>query len=391
MRSSEKIALVAPPWWLIPSKNTVTATEHLVEDYGYHLNRLGYSNVIFSRKRDSTDNFDISDLNNYSNTYIYTKVSDINKKFFRKNNLFFFLIYILKVSLKIKRLGIKKIIVFQTFPFCFWIKLLNPRSRLLFHIGSHEISRRENYFNYGYIPDSLGKRVLGKIDYVLAVSKHLKRGIEDRFPMFKDKIKVVYAGIDTNVFKNKEGNVYNQIIIFAGRVVPEKGLYLLINAFKNLKKEFKRLRLYIIGECLGPNTPIDFEEIFKIEGVERYALLPRRELAKVLRKGSIFVYPVIMDEAFGLAPIEAMASGLVTVVSNSNSGYREIIKDGVNGYYFRFNDERDLERVLKRILLSLDKQDMVRESGIRIVRESLNWDSCIKETVKYFNYNESNM
>lgn len=384
MKNSNDIALIAPPWWLIPSENTVTATEHLVEDYAYHLKRLGYSSVIFTRKRDSTDRFGISDINRYSNTHIYIKVSKIDRRCFRKNSIFFYLIYILKVSFKINRLGIRKVIVFQTFPFCFWIKVLNPNSKVLFHIGGHELSKNENYFNYGYISDRLGKVVLKEIDYVIAVSKHIQRGIIKRFPMFKNKVKVVYAGIDTNIFKKGDSNTSNPVIVFAGRVVPEKGIYLLINAFKNLKKEFKELKLYIIGESLGPNIPIGFENIFNMEGIKRYNLLPRKELAKVLREGNIFVYPVIMEEAFGLAPVEAMASGLVTVVSNSRSGYREVIKDGVNGYYFKYNDERDLERVLREILFSLDKQDIIRESAINTVRDILNWAYCIKDTVKYF-------
>lgn len=384
MRNNSDIALVAPPWWLIPSKNTLTATEHLVEDYGYHLNRLGYISVIFSRKKDSTDRFDISDSNKYSNTYIHTKVSKIDRRYFNKNSIFFYLLYILKVSFKINRLGIRKIIVFQTFPFCFWIKVFNPKSTLLFHNGGHELSKRENYFNYGHITDRLGEIILNKIDYVLAVSKHIQKGVINRFPKYMDMVKVVYPGIDTNIFKRSNINTSNQKIVFAGRVVPEKGIYLLINSFINLKKEFKELELYIIGESLGPNIPIGFDDIFIRKGIKRYDLLPRSELAKVLRECTIFVYPVIMEEAFGLAPIEAMASGLVTVVSNSKSGYREIIKEKVNGYYFKYKDERDLERVLREILLSLDKQDIIKENAINTVRESLNWDRCIKETVRYF-------
>ncbi|HCC68052.1 TPA: hypothetical protein DEP90_02505, partial [Patescibacteria group bacterium] len=184
-KRSNDIALVAPPWWLIPSKNTGTATEHLIEDYGYNLRVQGFSSTIFSREQDYTDIYDISDVNKYSNNYVYAKVSRVDRAFFKKRNLLFYLIYILRVAIKIRRLGIKKIIVFQTFPFCFWIKIFNPRSTVLFHIGSHELSKRENYFNYGYISDSLGKRVFSKIDYVIAVSKHIQKGIKERFPMVK--------------------------------------------------------------------------------------------------------------------------------------------------------------------------------------------------------------
>ena len=381
----ENIAIVAPPWWLIPSKNVVTATEHLVEDFGFHLRQHGYDSIIFSRAQDYTDDYECSDVYGYNNKHIYTRVSKFERKILRKNNLFFYFFYILKTALKIRILNVKKIMVLQTFPFCFWIRMFNPRSKIIFHIGGHELSKEENYFNYGYISNSLGNKVIAKIDYIIAVSKHIQHGIIKRFPHFKAKVKYVYAGIDTEIFKFQKVCNSSRNIIFAGRVVLEKGVLILVSAFKNLKRKFKDIKLFIIGESLGPNLPVGFEEKFKFKGITRMGLLSRRELAKALRKGSIFVYPVIMEEAFGLSPVEAMATGLITVVSDSDSGYKEIIKDKVNGYYFQSENQEDLERVLGDIFLSLDKQESIRHNALQVVKEKLAWDKCVKKVIKIFN------
>ncbi|KKP55009.1 MAG: Glycosyltransferase [candidate division WS6 bacterium GW2011_GWB1_33_6] len=379
-----ELALVAPPWWLIPSKNIVTATEHLVEDYSYNFNKEGYKSVVFSRRKDNTDIEDIKDLNKYKNTYIYTKVTFVDRKLFRNiNSLFFYFLYILKVSFKIKKLGIRKIIVFQILPFCFWIKLINTNSKILYHIGNHELSKSENYYQYGFIPSSLALKVFPKIYTIIPVSNHIRDGIVKRFPSIKNKCKTIYVGIDSEIFKKGEKDKRKRIITYSGRVVPEKGVHLLVNVFNNLKKDFKDIELYILGSGIGPNIPFDYFDIFKKEGIKMLGLLPRKDVANILRQSSIFVYPVIWEEPFGLAPVEAMAVGIPTVVSNTKSGYTEIINDS-NGYYFNSNDEKDLERVLKGLLSSSNGQKDICNKAVETIQKRLSWKDCIKNSIDCF-------
>lgn len=378
------IALIAAPWWLIPSENIVTATEHLIEDYAFNLKKYGHRSVIFSRERDYTDESGVKDLNNFNNLYEYTKVSKLDRKLFKRTNtLLFYLLYILKVSLKIRKLDIKRVIVFQTLTFCYWIKVLNPRTEVIYYTVNHELSRNDNYYQYGSIPDKLAKRVLPKINLIIAMSKYIRGGIINRFPEAKKKCKVVYAGLDTDIFQKKVGDNKERIITYSGRVVPEKGVHLLSTAFKNLQREFKDIKLYILGGGIGPNIQADYFENFDYEGITMLGLLPRNQVAKILRQSSIFVYPVIWEEPFGLAPIEAMAVGIPTVVSNTKSGYTEIINES-NGYYFKSNDEEDLEKVLRNILLSEDNSEDICENAINKVQDKLSWEKCIENTMKCF-------
>lgn len=378
------IALIAAPWWLIPSENIVTATEHLIEDYAFNLKKYGHRSVIFSRQEDYTDKSGLKDLNKYHNDYEYTKVSKLDRKLFKRTNtLLFYLLYILKVSLKIRRLEIKRVIVFQTLSFCYWIKVLNPRTEVIYYTVNHELSRNDNYYQYGSISHKLAKKVLPKIHLIIAMSKYIKGGIINRFPEVKKKCKVVYAGLDIDIFKKREGANREKIITYSGRVVPEKGVHLLSNAFKNLQKEFKDIKLYILGGGIGPNIPPDYFENFNHKGIKIFGLLPRRKVAKILKQSSIFVYPVIWEEPFGLAPIEAMAVGIPTVVSKTNSGYREIINES-NGYYFNSNDDKDLEKVLRNLLSFSKNQEEICTNAINTVQNKLSWKKCIKNTLECF-------
>ncbi len=378
------VALIAAPWWLIPSKNIITATENLIQDYAYNFKKEGYKSVIFSRAKDGTDPRGIKDLNGYENEYRYTRVSWVDRKFFRKSNsLYFYFFYVLRLSIKIRKLGVKKIIVFQTFPFCFWIKLLNKDSSLLFYTVNHELSQKDNYFGYGFIPDKLVSMVNPKIDEIIVMSKYIKNGILSRFPYLRGKCSIVYPGIDTEMFKEGVKPKKTKIITYSGRVVPEKGVHLLLSAFNNLKKDFENIQLYILGGAIGPKVPDGYVDALKEEGVKSFGLLTRKEVAKILGKSSIFVYPVIWEEPFGLAPVEAMAAGLPTVVSDGNSGYSEIINQN-NGYYFKSGDEKDLERVLRNLLSSSKGQKKVCENAVDTIKKRLSWKECIKNTINVF-------
>lgn len=379
------IALVSPPWWLIPSTNIVTATEHIIEDYAFNFKKYGYKSVIFSRGKDNTDIEDIKDLNKYNNEFIYTNVSVVDRKYLKeKNSIFFYLLYIIKVSLKIKRYNISKVIVFQTFPFVYWIKLINPKVKILYYTVNHELSKSYNYYKYGNIPKRLALKVLPKIHCIVSMSNYIRDGIVGQIPSIRDKCKTVYIGIDTKIFKKKTGTSHKRIIIYSGRVVPEKGIHLLVSAFKNLYNEFSDIELYILGAAIGPKIPKSYFNIFDHKKIKVLGLLPRAKVAKMLEKASVFVYPVIWEEPFGLAPVEAMSVGIPVVVSDGESGYTEIITKE-NGFYFKRNDEVDLERILREILTNPGVSKSKVNNAINTVKEKLSWEECIHNTIDCFN------
>ena len=392
-RLNKILSLIAPPWWLIPSNNTVTATEHLVEDYSYNLTKNGFENIIFSRKKDQFDIHDIEDVNCYNNRYNYTALNNWDRKYLRKivgkkytYSLLFYLFYIIKVSLKIRKMKLTKAIVFQTFTFCFWLKILNPNLSLIYHIGNHELGKKSKYFNYGVINDKLAKKVIPKIDYIVAVSEYIKKGIIDRFPHLCDKCTYVYPGIDLEIFKSKweQGYSDDKVIIYTGRVVPEKGLHILVEAFKLLKQDYPNIILQIYGIFLGPNGDDSYLQNLKDNSIKILGLHPRKEIANILKKATVFVYPVIWEEALGLAPLEAMAVGLPVVVSDVRSGYSEII-NSQNGFYFASGDSVQLKEILKEILNSQLKQINIGHKARETINDYLSWDQCIKRTTDLFN------
>lgn len=376
----EKIALVAPPWWAIPSKNIITATESLVEDYAFNLKKQGIDSVIFSRKKDFTDEREIEDVNGFDNKYIYTKVGWLDRKKFKKKDLFMYLPYIIKVARKIRKSKIKKVVVFQTFNFCYWIKILNPKAKVVFHIGGVDFSVEEDKYNYGRISDNLANKVLPKVDSIIAVSNYVKEDILQKYPKY-NKVVAIHSGIDAERFKESDRKNENTIeIVYTGRVVEEKGIYSLLKAFEIIEKKFNNVNLLIVGGSIGPR-PIVINNTD--ERIKVFPMVSRGEVLQIINKTHIFVHPTLMEEPFGLAPLEAGLCQNVLLLSNSRSGYSEVLEENV--LYFNPNNIEELAEKLEDIVVNYrdyyKKTAFIREK----IAKQTDWQECINKMMAVFN------
>ena len=118
-----------------------------------------------------------------------------------------------------------------------------------------------------------------------------------------------------------------RIILYAGRLSEDKGVYALINVFKKIHKEFPGTRLVLAGDG-------EFRELFplckEMSGkVSFLGNLGMNELQKLYSIAEIGVCPSFF-ELLGYTPIEMMANQLPVVISDV-PGMRELVEDGVDG------------------------------------------------------------
>ncbi|OPY67927.1 MAG: Alpha-D-kanosaminyltransferase [Syntrophorhabdaceae bacterium PtaU1.Bin034] len=152
------------------------------------------------------------------------------------------------------------------------------------------------------------------------------------------KVHVVYHGLDLNSFpfsKNGEGRERN-LVLSVGRLTPQKGFPDLIRACVVLKERGLGFRCVIIGE--GEERQ-EIERLIKSAGVEKEVKLKgavtQEQIKDYYRKAWVFALPCV-DTTDGNRDgipnvlMEAMAMG-VPVVTTSNSGQSELIRDGVHG------------------------------------------------------------
>lgn len=208
-----------------------------------------------------------------------------------------------------------------------------------------------------------------------AVSQAVRDEIARQHPAALPRTRVIANPIHTDVFvppadgRRSDGG---RVLLFTGRVHPEKGVHLLVEAFRLLRAGHPDLVLRIIGPTSveeGGGGPAYVARLQGLAAGLPVEFLPsikgREELARALQAAHVYCYPSLADrgESFGVAPLEAMATGLPTVVS-SLPCFRDFVRDGENALVFDHRSD-DAAWALGRAVNSLLSSP---EQGLRLGR-----------------------
>ena len=218
---------------------------------------------------------------------------------------------------------------------------ITPFSRIFMRIGGNcpLISTRHG----NSIPDNHFKFALSKIDdrftnLVIANSEftaHIHSKLYHR-PM--SKIRTVYLGLDLERYGgNYSGHMEKQLnvtqkktnktkILFAGRLEEYKGVLLLPLLAKALiNKGINDFEILVAGEGTARKA---CEKTTSKLGLSNYITFLgwQSDLINVFQQADLFIFPSIIEEGFGLAPLEALAAGL-PVVAYATGGVREALRE----------------------------------------------------------------
>ncbi len=156
-----------------------------------------------------------------------------------------------------------------------------------------------------------------------------------------------------------------KVILYVGRIHPEKGLLLLIKAFNELNTDWS---LRIIGPWeveQGGGGNSFYQTLTEISNPSKVSIVgPIYDIEKLndeYKRASIFVYPSLAEkgETFGLAPLEAMAWGCVPIVSNLLC-FKDFIIESVNGLIFNHRSQDAVNLLRENILKLIINQDKRR-------------------------------
>lgn len=147
--------------------------------------------------------------------------------------------------------------------------------------------------------------------------------------------KIVYPGIDTSKFKCKS---YENFILLPSRLVKEKRIDLIINAFKEMPNRF----LLIAGD--GSEKKNLENLAYGARNIHFLGSLNYEDLIDLYSRCTATI-GMSISESFGLVPVESMASGKPAVGVNS-TGYKETILSGRTGFLIEPTKE-EIKRAVK--------------------------------------------
>lgn len=225
------------------------------------------------------------------------------------------------------------------------------------------------------------RKTLKNAKVITATSETFVR--ESRFlNEFRDKVVILPLGIDARSMKPTYE--YLSRIMFIGRIIPEKGIHVLLYAFKRLVAEYRDLELFIVGKPVDISYYNSLKALAKSMGIENSVYftgyLDRSKMLRLLASSSVLVLPSLTRlDSFGIVVLEASALAVPVVVSSIIPGAREFVKRAGNGFLVRPGSIDDLVVSIKTILQDPKEYG---ERGRRYVIANHDWDIVVSRALE---------
>jgi glycosyltransferase involved in cell wall biosynthesis len=176
---------------------------------------------------------------------------------------------------------------------------------------------------------ALARRLFRSADLVVANSAFTARIAEACLGPFRRPVLVASPGVVVpGDAPGGETRPPDQVL-FVGRLVPGKGLDVLLPAMDRLSAGGRAARLTIVGD--GPlRSELERETARSSDRVRFLGAIAHDEVVELLRSASVVVVPSTTTEGLGLVALEAMAHGAL-VVATDVGGLTETMRDGENG------------------------------------------------------------
>ncbi|MCE0497504.1 MAG: glycosyltransferase family 4 protein [Methylacidiphilales bacterium] len=217
---------------------------------------------------------------------------------------------------------------------------------------------------------------------VQTVSRHVQKAILAQDPKLAGRVCTIPNPLNqrseefTMPLEQRE-----KIILFVGRVHPEKGLDILLDAFAKMPSEIlEAWKLYVIGPAEtkyggGGDLYLAALKRRSHEFADRVVwigpLFNASELDHFYRRAALFVYPSLADrgEACPLAPVEAMAQGCPILVSDLEC-FSDVVSDGINGYRFNHLTPQPSQGLQEKLTALLYQPEKLRMAGLEAYKKA---------------------
>jgi len=296
-------------------------------------------------------------------------------------------------ELKKEKFGLIDVSVFPYFS-CFTAKAISLLKKTPVILTWHEVW--DGYW-YEYLGQKKGffgrtiERIVSKLSpNNLAVSNWTAKRLET-LGVPENLIAVIPNGIDFNRLSNIEpekgrasAEFENKLydIIFAGRLIKEKNVDVLINSIALLKADFPKIKCCIVGD--GPEkeklVALTKEkkvyQNFEFPGFQEY-----EALIKKIKASKILVLPS-SREGFGMVVIEAFACGVpVLTVKEKYNAAQSLVENGVNGFVTQL-EPGEIASGIRKVLENKTFYRKASEASLEKAEE-YDWGQIIEKYTKY--------
>ncbi len=314
--------------------------------------------------------------------------------------------YITAIALDLRRKGADVIHVLNNSQFMPVLRAFNRDALLVLHMQCEWLHQLD--------PALLAPR-LECCDLILGCSEYIARNAAEWNPQAAEICHAVFNGCDVDRFsadENASAPTGQTRLLFVGRVSPEKGLHVLVEAFVKLAERHPDLHLDLVGDIssLPRNLIVDLSRDPIINALDRFyddktyrehlegrvpaALkdrvhfvgnVPQADLVAHYEKSDVFILPSSCHEAFGMPLAEAMACGKPAIGARAG-GIPELFDEGRTGFVVDREDPAALADAIGKLLDDPELRREMGRLGRERCRELFSWDVIAEETEKRYDW-----
>ncbi len=310
---------------------------------------------------------------------------------FRLNSLYY-AHYARRVAREIRKRQCDIVHIHSITNFIPVIRRRNPNARLVIHMHDHSLAD----FDAAVVGARLEQAAL-----VLGCSDFVVNAIRNRFPAVAARCHTLYNGVDERFLGVQADPARSQNVLFVGRLCPEKGVHVLLEAMRGLAGRGQTLSLvgpldvapkeFVDPFCRDPlfkdlasyySRPASYRErlLRQVDALAGRATLHgmvlNRNIGAHYAQAGIFVFPSLWHEPFGIPVIEAMAAGL-PVVATRGGALPEIVVEGETGFLVERGDSAGLSAAIARLLADPALRAKMGAAGRERVRKLFTWDQSV--------------
>lgn len=244
---------------------------------------------------------------------------------------------------------------------------------------------RRGWLKSKFLVDRLVGRLVTRY---IAVSHANKRYLAEDKNLSKEKITVIHNGSDLRRFRPEQSpspglkrslgfGTDDPVLMVVGRLEPQKGHRILLQAMPDIRREFSSVRLVCVGTGSLENDLVRFVGELGIEGAVRFVGF-QADVAEWFKLADITVLPSFY-EGLPLVAIESLAAAK-PVVATAVDGSGEVVVDGETGVTVPPGDPQALSVAICRLLRDVELRKRLGRQGREWVCKHFDEREQIKQT-----------
>jgi glycosyltransferase involved in cell wall biosynthesis len=270
-----------------------------------------------------------------------------------------------------------------------------PDTKILLHMHAEWLAQVDHQW--------IGPR-LREADSIIFCSNFYAEQTRRAWPQYAGRCRTVYNGVTLSEFANGPNAATVERpnpkrLLFVGRISPDKGVHVLIDAFAKVLEKHPTAELKIVGPfatlpksfCLSMASEPIVQDLARFYGrpyvdqlrdritpatakqIEIVGAIPRPDLVNQFKNAGVLVLPSIYPEGFGIPIVEAGACFAPSVCAR-RGGMPEVVEDGKTGLIVEAGDVDGLASALIKLLDDESLRRSMGQAAHERVVNNFTWD-----------------